>query len=190
MANNGRDSLIELVQTHQARHPVMEVADLYKLLHQATFGVGRAIPNRKTAREWLDHEAKLAYPKPTERLIESVHPENTFVRVHLRAYLGVGGKLPPLLEGYIRSSEAVQGSALQLAEWWQLINESIRGGLLTGFDGRLVQLTGRVRAAEGWAGMHHSPTYHAHYQPLYRILTLEQARAVCGDQRLSFPTTL
>ena len=51
------ERVVALIRTHLARYPQMQLADIYKLLHQAAFGPGHLIASKKAAREWLEHEA-------------------------------------------------------------------------------------------------------------------------------------
>ncbi len=176
-----------LVQTHVQRYPELDIADVYKLLHQGVFGPGHSIPNRKAAREWLEQEAKGQMPG-AGLLVESVHPEHEIVRLHLRPYLAANGDLGGLLEAYIKSGEAVQGSPSLMATWWETFGQMVApGGALAGrFEARAVGLVGRTRASEHWAACHHSPVYNAHYKPVYRVLTREQAEELLHRQSIRF----
>ncbi len=187
------DSIARLIETHVERYPELDVIDVYRLLHQAAFGVGGRIPNRKTAREWLDHEAKLARQSvhgaaDNALLVESVHPAGEIVRVYLQAYQRDGGSLPALLDAHIKSGEAVLGDPELMAYWWaEFANMVATGGILAGrFEPRVVALTGRVRANENWPANAHSPIYLAHYQPFYRILTRDQAEMLLRQQEIPF----
>ena len=53
------ERLIEMIRVHLGRYSEAGMLDVYKLLHQATFGPGHLITNRNSAREWLEQEAGL-----------------------------------------------------------------------------------------------------------------------------------
>jgi hypothetical protein len=180
------ERVIALIQSHVTRYPLMDVQDVYKLLHQSVFGPGHSIPNKKAAREWLEQEAGLCTPNKAEPLFESVHPEHELVRVNLRPYLAVGGRLPNLLDAYIRSAEAVNGNAAQMAEYWAIFAGEAKAGKFAGtnIDTRLIALTGRTRAAENWPAIHHSPAYARQYKPIYRVLIRAQVDALGRQQSL------
>lgn len=183
------DSIARLIETHVERYPELDVIDVYRLLHQATFGVGGRIPNRKTAREWLDHEAKLALQSTVGKLlVESVHPAGEIVRVYLQAYQAAGGALHALLDAYIKSGEAEPGDPELMANRWaEFAGMVVSGGTLSGrFESRVVALTGRIRANENWPANAHSPAYLAYYQPYYRILTRDQAETLFKQQAIPF----
>src|SRR5260221_12126626 len=98
--------LVALITAHVQRYTEIDVLDVYKLLHQAVFGPGHAITNQKAAREWLERESEILQPVAAEPLLESVHPEGSIVRLHLRPYLSVNGKLNKLLDALVHSSKA------------------------------------------------------------------------------------
>ncbi len=177
---------------HARRYPAMTILDVYKLLHQAVFGEGHAIPNRKAAREWLDHEAGFVVPDRASPLIESAHPDGAVVRLHLGAYLGWKGNLAGLLDAHMRSSEVVRGDATMMARHWATFASMIgAGGALVGrFEVRSVALMGRARAAEDWPSTPHSPAFITTYRPTYRVLIHDQALDLLRAQSIVVPDTL
>ena len=184
--NNER--LHALIQTHMARYPRLEVMDVYKLLHQATFGPGHLIASKKAAREWLDSECDQLASSTDEPLNENIHPDGLIVRLHLRPYLAGEGKTKPLLEALIRSAEQVQGDPDLMARRWALFEAGCQpGGVYAArFELQEVRLFGRMRRQEQWSAMHHSPTYQTAYQPHYRVLTRTEAEALSAKFRQVF----
>ena len=175
------ERLVALIRTHLARYPQSQIADIYKLLHQAAFGPGHLVASKKVAREWLEHEAGRISPSAEGPLVESVHPDAQIVRLHLRPYRALGGGIKPLVEAFARSAEQVPGNARQMAAWWSVFEDLCTAGALCAdvCEQREAALFGRARAQEGWPAVHHSPAYHAAYQPAYRVLTASEAEALC-----------
>lgn len=175
------DRVAGLIKTHLERYPAAGILDVYKLLHQATFGPGHLIADKKAAREWLEHELSTNRPDPAEPLIESIHPDGEIVRLHLRPYLVYGGVAKPLLDAMVRSAAQVKGDYGVMAARWQTFEALCeQGGPNAGrFDLREVRLLGQVRARELWPAVHHSPEYVNIYHPAYRVLTRDEAEAVC-----------
>lgn len=174
------ERVIDLIRVHLARYPEMRIMDLYRLLHQATFGTGHAITGKKEAREWLEFELNHVTPSRTEAPAESVHPDGDIVRLCLRTYAANRGKIKPLLEAYIHSADSVRGDPAVMAARWRLVEKMVQGGELNAeyFPARDVMLFGRVRAHEQWPAVQHSPEYEAVYHPVYRLLTRADAEAV------------
>ncbi len=175
------ERLVALIRTHLARYPQSQIADIYKLLHQAAFGPGHLVASKRAAREWLEHEAGRVAPLAEGPLVESVHPDAQIVRLHLRPYLALGGEIKPLLEAFARSAEQVCGDAAQMAVWWQVFEGLCTEGALCAdiCQQREAALFGWARAQEQWPVVHHSPAYQAAYQPVYRVLTASEAGALC-----------
>ncbi len=182
------DRLIDLLDIHMARYPVMEIADVYKLLHQGTFGPGHLVSNKKTAREWLEHDFGVAGQPGDEALVEHVHPAGAIVRLHLRPYISVGGEVKKLLDAMVRSAEQVTGDPAQMAAWWDVFARRCQpdGPLAGQFPLRELTLFGRVRARELWPAMHHSPAYNEVYHPSYRVLTKREAESLCASLRVPY----
>jgi hypothetical protein len=182
------DALRTLISVHLQRYPSMELTDIYRLLHQGAFGVGHPIANRKAAREWLEHESRLGPPGGPDPLIESVHPQGSVVRFHVRGFLARGGRLPALLDAYVRSAESYVGDPALMAHWWGQFEAMLTLGqpLAGRFDLRVAQLLRKANEPGHWPMMHHSPTFIQRYQPVYRILTVDAAAALCTEHGFAF----
>ncbi|MBN1562429.1 MAG: hypothetical protein JXA10_01220 [Anaerolineae bacterium] len=201
MSDNG---LITLLQTQLARYPQSEVADIYKLLHQATFGPGHLIDNKRAAREFLEQECDQLTPSTEAALVENIHPTGAIVRVHLRPYLALGARLNWLLDAFVRAAKQVAGDPAVMAARWQQFESYCETACTSGnaknnstgnvtnkaqapsLSLREAQLFGKFRAAEGWPAVHHSPTYATAYQPKYRVLTCKEAEALCARLKVPF----
>ena len=186
--NNNLDALRTLIQTHISRYAVLHFQDVYKLLHQATFGPGHAIINRDSAREWLDHELKINPPDSHQSLLESISPDDSLLRLHLRPYKAGGGQADPLIAAMFQSAAAPYGKAEHFKARWLTFEELVGfdRGLMERFPPRELALFGRVYGAQNWPAVHHSPQYVKTYRPAYRVLSLEAARQLCNQTDLDF----
>lgn len=182
------EQLFALLATHLERYPAIGVPDVYKLLHQGVFGQGHPIPNRKAAREWLDQEAGIIEPNTSAPLLESVQLAGNVVRVNLRPYLAFGGKLPALLDAYIRTGDVIHGEEYTIAALWNEFCGMLDvGGIWEKrFLLRDALLLKKIRQADHWAAVHHTPVYIQRYKPVYRVIAAELAEILCRDQRLPF----
>ncbi|NDJ75434.1 MAG: hypothetical protein GYB65_04170 [Chloroflexi bacterium] len=182
------EQVIDLIHTHRARYAGMEIADVYKLLHQATFGPGHLIKGRKAALEWLEEEAVRREPNPQEPLVENIHPTGEIVRFHIRAYLMHRTDVNWLLDAFIRSAAQVEGDPETMALRWQVFVDLCQPGNRCADDMPLreVRLFGRARAAEHWPAVHHSPYFQRAYVPSYRVLTRHEAETLCQKLKVPF----
>ncbi len=176
------ERITELIQHHLARYPEIGIADVYKLLHQATFGPGHLIASKKKAREWLEEESGQVQPSMRQALVENIHPDGAIVRLHLRPYLAYKQNVGPLLDAFVRSAEQVAGDPETMALRWQAFVDFCKGTPACGGERlplREVRLFGRIRTQEHWPAVHHSPCYHNAYHPVYRVVTRSEAEALC-----------
>ena len=175
--------MLSLLGAHLQRYPAMGLADVYKLLHQAAFGVGHRITSKKETRAWLEHERGLLRPDAAQVLIEGVHPAGVWVRVHLIPYLAYRHDVRPLLDAYMRSARDVEPRQTeQMAAWWAFFERLCAedAAYAERFSAREARLFGMVRAEEDWPAVHHSPAYLRHYRPFYRVLVREEAEKLCA----------
>lgn len=174
------DSLVALIQTHLERYPEMDFMDVYKLLHQAAFGLGNTQVTRKAEREWLEEEYRIHKPDPKFRLMDVVSPDGKWVRLHLRPYMAAGGKIEPLLEAVVNSAQQVDLTLDRMAASWELFEQWVRDS--ERFPLREVILFGEVQAAQLWPAVPHSPAFVRAYRPLYRVLVADLAARLCQNQ--------
>lgn len=179
------DSLAALIQTHIEHYPELDIADVYKLLHQANFGSGTTDVNKKIEREWLESEYRTHKPDAKMQLIESASPEGKWVRLHLRPYMAAGGKIEPLLETFMVSAKQVQNNFSQMDVYWQAFESLAESRWSTHFAIHEVRLFGKIQASRKWPAVAHSPKFVRAYRPLYRVLVVDLAQKLCEKQEIA-----
>jgi hypothetical protein len=175
-----------LVKTHLHRYKEFDVMDVYRLLHQAAFGVGHLIRAEKAEREWLERQSETT-PPDAGPLLENIHPDGQWVRLHLRPYLAAKGDLKRLLNAYVASAKATPSTAAVMEAYWAAFKRLVQvdGELSSRFEARRVELFGRTSAASNWPAGQHSPAVIHHYHPVYRVLSLPLAQDLLTKQRMS-----
>lgn len=153
-----------ILVSHFARYPVMQLADLYKLIHQAAMGSEHAIRAEDSAREWLTRELAEMGTGPAEPLTDLLSAQTGIVRVHVRPYLASGGDLGRLLEAFIRTANEFQGDSQTLEQYWRIATGLGRFPVAE-MDAFLL-----ARRAQGYPAVHHSPEYRHLYRPAYRVV--------------------
>jgi hypothetical protein len=150
----------------------MTEGDLYKFAHQAAFGPAHAIPDPERAREWMAREVATLEDVPggpQQRMFESLLPDNSLVRVHLRPWLEAGRDAEELLFAFVHTANNYQGSPETLEAYWACFRELAGAGVLPlevdALDAYLSQ-----RESEGWPAVHHSEAFEAAYAPAYRVV--------------------
>jgi hypothetical protein len=175
------EGLTDLLREHRLRYPHIQIQDVYKLLHQAVFGSGHAIPDVAQARAWLETEASHLGPSFESPLIEPISPRGGMLRVHLRPYLALTADLEPLFSCFVRTATDHHGSLEEMNEWVTLVSPAAhRAGL--SFPVADFQAFMQNMQILNFPAIHHSEIYVRHYQPAYRVVAarfIKSVLAVC-----------
>ena len=165
-----------LVREHAARYPDIEVADAYKLLHQATMGSEHYISNRRAAADWLTREIAVMGPGPDEPLVDPLGSPGVTVRVHLRPFVTGGGHPAKLLDAFVATGDRVEPrpDLLECAIQAVLGPSVIRD---LPFEADAFRSFTDERRAEGFVAVHHSDSFRRAYRPAYRVVAAELVEA-------------
>jgi hypothetical protein len=161
-----------IILDHLARYPLLEIRDLYKLLHQATQGSEHAVQDTDAARRWLECELREMGAGSEEPRMDPISEDSRVARIHLRPYLASGGDPTKLLEAFIRTANTFRGSIVDLEQSWSLAIQIAAHGLLPYQHQDMQSFFTRMRALN-FPTVHHSPGYEAAYHPAYRVVAVE-----------------
>ncbi len=155
-----------------ASYPAMQLADIYKLIHQAAMGSEHAIRDEKSAGDWLTRELAEMGEGPVEPLVDPLSGETGIVRVHLRPYIASGGDPAKLLEAFVRTANQHNGSTDRLERYWAEAISLAESGQLP-FSEPEMQRFFEPLKAQNFPAVHHSPEYEHLYHPAYRVILQE-----------------
>jgi hypothetical protein len=167
--------IAQLLGRHLQRYPQMELADIYKLLHQAAMGPGHAIADPEQARAALRTECAALEGEAgagAEPLIDPISPDGRLARVHLRSYLASGCEIDALAEAFVRTPEVCPSAPDKLARFCACLGELA--------DARGIPFT-RAEVADYFAGVaeqgypvvRHSQRFRSAYRPAYRVVAAD-----------------
>src|SRR5437588_7200040 len=95
-------ALIDFAIPKWKADPNVRIEDAYKWLYQATRGGEHAIPDKDSARKWLDDEWKtLDPPVSNEAIWEPLCPGGEIGRLNLRPFRASDGKPDDLLNAFL-----------------------------------------------------------------------------------------
>lgn len=157
-------SFVSVLLAHLARYPAMELADLYKLVHQAALGSGHVVSDPEAARAWLRRELAALGEGPDEPLLDLLSEETGILRVHLRPYQASGGDPERLLQAFLRTVNEYNGYTQTIERYWKTA-ASLGRFLPTEMEAFL-----ETMRARGYPAVHHSPAYERLYRPAYRVV--------------------
>ena len=110
-------SINQVIKAHLLRYPQMQIADMYKLLHQAALGSEHAVRDEQAVRDWLERELSEMEAGPNDPLFDPISPDGKILRIHLRPYVRAGKNPEPLLRAFIQTANEWHGSPETLKEY-------------------------------------------------------------------------
>ena len=170
-----------LVQAQAARYPLMELQDVYKLIHQAAMGSEHAVSDTAAAYRWMEREIATLADGPDDPLLDPLTPDSQLVRVHLRPYLAGGGDPDALVRAFVETANTYPGSVERLRRYWRYAERSAEAGLLP-FSPDAMTAFLAEQAEAGYPAVHHSARYEAAYAPAYRVVARQHLGRVGNGQ--------
>jgi len=162
----------QLLAHHFQRYPRMELADVYKLLHQAAMGPGHAIDNLAAARARLAAEAAELGDGPEDPIADPISPDGKMARIHLRSYLAAGYDADVLVDAFVETGHAYPGAPEKLEKFCACLADLAAAGGIP-FPRQDVERYVQAIAERAYPVVHHSEAYRAAYRPAYRVVSLD-----------------
>lgn len=162
----------QLLGGHFARHPSMELPDVYKLLHQAALGPAHAIAGDDAVARLLTEIAALG-PGPEEPLVDVISPDGRLARIDLRAYAKAALDPERLARAFAETAATYPASPDKLAKFCGCLGDLADAGGLP-FPRAEVEAYMNAQRDAGWPAVHHSAAYRSACAPAYRVVDLER----------------
>jgi hypothetical protein len=166
------ESLIRLLTTHFTRYPLMQVQDLYKLLHQATLGSEHAVLDESSAQKRLETEMASMGEGLDEPLLDPISPDGSIARLHLRPCLQAGIDPQAILSAFLRTAQEWHGSYETLQEYGPMVAQLAEDENWHISRQEMVTFFATMEK-EGFPPWHHSQIFSATYHPAYRVVSTE-----------------
>ena len=171
----------QLLASHFERYPLMQLTDVYKLLHQAAMGPGHAVDDEASARAFLQQEAaQLSDEVLNDPLIDPISPDGKLARVHLRPYVRDGYDLAALADAFIETARQYQPAADKLVKFCGCLGDLAAAGGIPFPQADVEREIGAI-AQNGYPVMRHSAVYREFYAPAYRVVSLERLPQLRND---------
>lgn len=162
----------QLLSQHLQRYPQMELADIYKLLHQAAMGPGHAVSDADAARARLTEEAAGLGDGPAEPLADPISPDGRLARVHLRPYVASGRELSTLADAFVNTATTYSGSPEKLGKFCGCLGDLADAAGIP-FSRAEVTAYFAPIVGHGYPVVRHSDAYRAAYRPAYRVVAID-----------------
>ncbi len=168
----------DLLCQHRERYPAMELADLYKLLHQAAMGPAHAQAPGASTLARLQSEAEAMGSGPMEPAIDPISPLDELCRVHLRPRAREGHAWAALASAAEHTAKSFEASTARLDDYCARLLKLMDSGRLPG-DGADARRWLADVATAGYPAVHHSEAFRVAYAPAYRVVSVSALRAAC-----------
>lgn len=173
-SKNTKQKMQTIIITQKNRYPLMEVRDLYKLLHQAAFGSEHAVKDTAFVRKWLEEEWAKIDSTANETICDTINPNGQIVRMNLRPCKFYGFDKEKILRGFIKTANSYQGSKKNFEQFWKWAEE-LAGKLH--FSKKEMAAYFKEMKKLGYPAVHHSKKYQSEYKPAYRVLMKDEIPA-------------
>ena len=162
----------QLLSAHLERYPAMQLADIYKLLHQAALGPGHAVDNPAAARKRLDEEIAALGTGPAEPVQDIISPDGRLGRIHLRSYIAAGKDLDVLNRAFVGTANSYPASPEKLAKFCGCLGDLAGAGAIPFARDDVIAYFDKI-ARDNYPAIHHSEPFHRTYRPAYRVVAVE-----------------
>lgn len=162
----------QLLSSHLARYPAMQLDDIYKLLHQAALGPGHAVDNPAAARKRLDDELAALGNGPAEPMEDIISPDGRLGRVHLRSFVAAGGKPDALHRAFVETANSYPASPDKLAKFCGCLGDLAAAGGIPFKREEVVAYFDKI-SRDGYPAVHHSEAFRHAYHPAYRVVAID-----------------
>jgi hypothetical protein len=162
----------QLLSQHLQRYPRMQLADIYKLLHQAALGPGHAVNDLAAARSRLEDEVKGLGEGPEDLIADPISPDGKLARIHLRPYLAAGYGADTLVDAFVQTARDFPSAPDKLVKFCGCLGDLAEADGLP-FSRDEVERYFQSIASQRYPVVHHSEGYREAYRPAYRVVALD-----------------
>jgi hypothetical protein len=163
-------SMLGLIQQHLSWYPLMEPRDIYKLLYQGVMGSEHLISSSDDFTRHLRSEFDHLLSTPSERILEPIRPDQTLLRLNIRAYKNQHRRIDPLISPLLETARSFTGDYTKLKASWTSFIQSCEQGWIFNFSIKEIHQFNAWLEEMVYPSVHHSDTYRREYQPAYRLI--------------------
>lgn len=170
---NGKEKTRLLLTEHFEKYPLLQLRDVFKFLHQSSFGCEHLVSSEEKAVEYIKEE----YDNCAEKkkiLIEKL--DGGYSRVHLSC-IGCGLSAEALGKYFTLSAKTEADGEKKLKEKLSAAEELVREGILP-FSLKDFEREKDRWEEKGFSPVRHSEIFREAYKPAYRVVSDEYAEII------------
>jgi len=158
-----------IIRSHSLRYPLIECADIYKLVYQAAMGSAHRVQSIEFAGKRFKDEISSIGSGPPEPVVDSISHTGSILRINIRPYLRAGYSAEKLIEMFARTAEEFTGSTETLELYCRWLTRMNSDGLLMAGIQNIDRYLNEM-SESGYPAVHHSYVYRNAYSPSYRVI--------------------
>lgn len=171
----------EMMLAHIHKYPLMQPADMVKLLYQSEFAGGHLIQSPTESLTRLIIECRSLKPGATVKAFEPIG--NELCRLYLAAMAALDLKTQTLNRLFVATANSIKGTEERFREKLELFLDCCRSGDLP-FDIEQAAAYIHEYREKGCPPVSHSDAYRAAYAPAYRVVKSAHCRYVDVFRRI------
>lgn len=154
------------------QHPEYQIDDIYKFIHQASFGSEHAVKDTAHLRKWMEEEIAGLDLSINEPLVQPLSPDGKLVRINLRPYIQNEYDIEKLLTAFIRTANEYKGPIQSIKTYWKCALK-IADRKKLGLKKAEMKKYFSEMEKKNFPAVHHSAVYEKKYRPAYRVVNIE-----------------
>lgn len=155
-----------LLTMHCQKYPRLQIQDVFKFLHQSSFGCEHLVTNLNSAIDYIDNESSRC-DLNSNNLIDELDGE--YSRVHL-AFLRYGLSTETFGKLFFHSAKKEPDGMAKLEEKIQVIADLVKENKLP-FSFAEFETKIQEWKTKDFSAVHHSNEFRENYNPAYRVIS-------------------
>jgi dephospho-CoA kinase len=157
----------QIMLAHLRKFPLMQAADMVKLLYQSEFAGGHLIADTAESLDRIEAECTVSRSLAIEDAFEDIG--GGLCRLYLGAMPALGLRPETVNRLFVATANVANGSMLRLDGKLKMLLECCQNGTLP-FDAKHTEAYLREYRALGCPPVSHSAQYRSAYAPAYRVI--------------------
>ena len=166
-----------VLQDHIRRYPQIQPVDIYKIVYQATMGMGHFIADTSQAHLYLLQEFTDVNPDTSIPLCEFVSPDSNMLRINLAPFKAYHGDVESLFQAMMLSARQFSPSVKSLQNGLYVVSRLSAQNKIPLAEKEWMTFIEEMKS-KNYPLPHHSPQYNQLYHPAYRVITKTSAASL------------
>jgi hypothetical protein len=162
---------LDLIYQHLGWYPLMEIADIYKLLYQGVMGPEHMVATQQEFARRLEAEFDSQLQDEAQPVLEVIRPDYQLYRLNLRPYKASHSSVDELIPAMLATTKLITGTLDDVRSVWSDFSHNVEQGKITRISSSLLAEFNNWLTQHAYPPIHHSEVYTREYRPAYRLIS-------------------